>query len=104
MDIETVKIQGDGWLVNDSLSVPNDSANRHCQEVQLWLETNTPISEFTQTELDDGHNAVIDAELIQIDLASIRSLREWVASQPDAPQWIIDKENEAQSKRAERKS
>lgn len=48
-----VKISGDGWLVNDALSVPNTPGNRHYQEVQEWLaEGNVPEPEFTQAELD----------------------------------------------------
>ena len=49
--INTVKQQQNGWLVNGSMSVPNDKSNRHYQEVQEWLKTNTPEPEFTFTEL-----------------------------------------------------
>jgi len=51
MEIETVKIQGDGYLVNGVLGVPKADENRHYQEVKIWLETNTPESEFTEEEL-----------------------------------------------------
>jgi len=51
MNIETVKINGDGWLVNGEISVPNDKANRHYTEIQTWLESNTPDSEFTAEEI-----------------------------------------------------
>jgi hypothetical protein len=37
MNIITVKIQSAGWLINDVLSVPDDSANRHYAEVQQWI-------------------------------------------------------------------
>ena len=51
--INTVKITKNGYLVNNSLSVPNSSSNRHFQEVQTWIaEGNTPEPEFTQEELD----------------------------------------------------
>lgn len=50
----------------------------------------------------DGANEIIDRELVAIDLKSIRSLREYVAAQTDAPQIIKDHEAEAISKRSER--
>ena len=55
MAITTVKISGDGWQVTyDSgkiLSVPNDSGNRHYQEVQDWIaEPNTPDAEYSVAE------------------------------------------------------
>lgn len=51
--INTVKIQGNGYLVNDVMSVPNDSRNTDYQAVQEWIaEGNTPEPEFTQAELD----------------------------------------------------
>ena len=49
--IETVKIQGQGYLVNGSLSVPKVDGNRHYELVKEWLETNTPEPEFTAEEL-----------------------------------------------------
>ena len=43
MTIETVKIQEYGYLVNDSMSVPNDSANSDYQAILDWInEGNTP--------------------------------------------------------------
>lgn len=52
MNIETVKIHDDGWLVNGTHFVPNDPKNRHCKAVQSWIEAgNTPDPEFTAAEL-----------------------------------------------------
>jgi len=43
MTIETVKLQEDGYLINGNMSVPNDPANRHYQELLDWInEGNTP--------------------------------------------------------------
>jgi len=43
MTIETVKLQDSGYLVNGNMSVPNDPANRHYQEILDWInEGNTP--------------------------------------------------------------
>jgi hypothetical protein len=44
MTIETVELTEDGsYLVNGSMTVPNNSGNRHYQGVQEWIaEGNTP--------------------------------------------------------------
>jgi len=50
--INTVKIQGEGFLVNGNMSVPQAEGNRHYQEVLEWIaEGNTPEPEFTKAEL-----------------------------------------------------
>ena len=52
MIIETVKTQRYGYLVNGTMSVPNDPANRHCADVLAWIaEGNTPAPEFTDAEI-----------------------------------------------------
>jgi len=56
--IKTVKIQGDGYLVNGTISVPKAEGNRHYEDVKIWLADNTPEPEFTQAELD----AQVDAQ------------------------------------------
>jgi hypothetical protein len=43
---------------------------------------------------------VVKARLAEIDLKSIRSLREWVAKQPDAPEFIKTYEAEAVTERS----
>ena len=40
--IETVKIQGDGYLVNGKINVPKADGNRHYEAVKIWLKDNTP--------------------------------------------------------------
>jgi hypothetical protein len=45
-------------------------------------------------------NAPVLAALAAIDLKSIRSLRECLAAQPDAPQWIKDYEDAAIAQRS----
>jgi len=53
MQITKVKQSGDGYLVNDILSVPNAPGNRHYQMIQAWLqiEGNNLTPEFTPEEL-----------------------------------------------------
>lgn len=54
----------------------------------------------TQAELDAEQSAAALAELREIDLASIRSMREYIASKADAPQYLKDKEAAAIAARA----
>ena len=53
MEIIKVKRKGNGYLLNDSLSVPNAPANRHYQMIQQWLaiDGNNIEPEYTPEEL-----------------------------------------------------
>lgn len=48
-------------------------------------------------------NAAAKAELIQIDLQSVRAIREWLAAQPDAPKILKQHEDAAKAERAKLK-
>ena len=62
MIIETVKTQRYGYLVNGTMSVPNDPANRHCADVLAWIaEGNTPAPEFTDAEIAANTQAETNA-------------------------------------------
>ena len=51
-----------GWLVNGSMGVPNDPANRHCAGVLAWIaEGNTPAPEFTDAEIAANAQAETNA-------------------------------------------
>ena len=50
--IETVKIQGQGYLLNGSMSVPQANGNREYELIKQRLaQGNTPEPEFTEEEL-----------------------------------------------------
>ena len=50
--INTVKIQSNGYLVNGSMSVPNEPSNRHYQDVQEWIANGGGVEpEFTEEEI-----------------------------------------------------
>jgi len=66
------------------------------------IPTQVELEAVIYNHADNEFNSIVDAELKAIDLASIRSLREYVASQPGAPQFLKDRENEAAAKRDER--
>lgn len=51
-EIKTVKIQGQGYLLNGTMSVPKADGNREYELIKLWLaEGNIPEPEFTDEEL-----------------------------------------------------
>lgn len=51
-EIKSVKIQGNGYLLNGSMSVPKVDGNREYELIKVWLaEGNTPEPEFTEAEL-----------------------------------------------------
>jgi hypothetical protein len=53
MNIETVQISGDGYLVNGTIFVPKAEGNRHYKMVQEWIsEGNTPNPALTEDELE----------------------------------------------------
>ena len=51
-DIQTVKIQGQGYLLNGTMSVPKADGNKEFELIKQWLsEGNTPEPEFTEEEI-----------------------------------------------------
>ena len=66
--ITSCKLQSDfegnesSWLVNGSMNVPNDPANRHCADVLAWIaEGNTPAPEYTDAEIAANAQAETNA-------------------------------------------
>ena len=50
--IQTVKIQGQSYLLNGTMSVPKADGNREYELIKQWLsEGNIPEPEFTDEEL-----------------------------------------------------
>ena len=54
VEIKSVKIQGNGYLLNGTMSVPKADGNREYELIKEWLKIdgNTPEPEYTQEELD----------------------------------------------------
>ena len=51
-EIKSVKIQGNGYLLNGTMSVPMADGNREYELIKLWIaEGNTPEPEFTEAEI-----------------------------------------------------
>ena len=53
-EIKSVKIQGNRYLLNGTMSVPKADGNREYELIKKWLKIdgNTPEPEYTQEELD----------------------------------------------------
>ncbi|MDQ7061571.1 MAG: hypothetical protein Q9M43_10755 [Sulfurimonas sp.] len=70
--ITTIKKQGNGYLVDNSMSIPNDPSNRHYKEVQEALVGGTEIyptaivleDEFTTEELAKQAQDTINSEAL----------------------------------------
>lgn len=56
--------------------------------------------EYLADKAKEEEDAAVKARLHEIDMKSIRSLREWVAKQPDAPEFIKSYEAEAIAERS----
>ena len=70
--------------------------------VQNHINAMTP-TQREQMNVNAEYNTQVNAKLREIDIASIRSIREYIAAQPDAPQWIKDREVEATTTRSTRR-
>ena len=67
------------------------------------LDEQLSSKEITQAEYNEIYNQPMKYELNDIDIKSIRSLREWLVKQPDCPEFIKTYENQANAKRSELK-
>ena len=64
--ITSCKTQTSGYLVNGTMSVPNDPANRHCADVLAWIaEGNTPAPEFTDAEIAANAQSLVNSEALE---------------------------------------
>ena len=88
--INTVKLQGDSYLVNGNMSVPKVNGNMDYEAVKEWLLTNTPEPEFTEAELAKQAQEKVNADalafLASTDWYIIRLQESGIA----VPQTVLD--------------
>lgn len=76
--IKTVKIQGDGWLLNGTTSVPNSNDNKDCRLIRKWLEKegNVPEVEFSDEQLEETRVQKIKNKAGEIILARYSEIKQ----------------------------
>ena len=67
MEILKVKIQGQGYLLNGTMSVPKADGNSEYELIKQWLEKgNIPEPEFTEEELNYQRIQAIKAKASEL--------------------------------------
>lgn len=72
--IQTVKEQGNGYLLNGNMSVPKADGNSEYELIKQWLaEGNTPEPEFTEEEIieQEETKARLDRKNLGIDYTNL---------------------------------
>ena len=82
-----------GTLYNDADSLPDED------KIKVGIITQ---KEYAAKQIE-AENAKIKGELYELDIKSIRSIREWIATQSDAPEFLKQYEAQAIEKRGELK-
>ena len=82
-----------GIIYNDAESLPDED------KITLGIMTQADYD----TKVKEQEDVQIKAELAEIDQKSIRSIREWIAQQIDAPEFLKQYEAEAAEKRTKLK-
>lgn len=85
MEILSVKIQGQGYLLNGNMSVPKADGNREYELIKEWLKTNEPEPEFTEEELSQ-----------QVINAKVQEARAYLISTG----WYVERLNDPSSGKA----
>jgi len=62
MEITSIKLQSNGYLVNGTTSVPNNHSGWMSEFIEEWLETNIPEPEFTEIELANKAEKTLQQE------------------------------------------
>lgn len=65
-EIKTVKIQSQGYLLNNTMYVPKADGNKEYEILKEWLKTNEPEPEFTPEQLDAQRVSQIKAKASEL--------------------------------------
>jgi hypothetical protein len=72
IEITSVKIKSNGWLLNGNMSVPDAPGNMEREAIMAWIaEGNTPEPQFSEAELLEQAKQVAKQEKLK-SLASIK--------------------------------
>jgi hypothetical protein len=96
-EVEEQTVYINGKCISDDIGNP---LFKYEEGKIIEIDTYKPQLEAYKKE---QQNATTKSELSEIDIKSIRSIREWLAKQPDAPEFIKQYETEAITKRSELK-
>ena len=59
-EIKSVKVSGNGYLLNGTMSVPKADGNREYELIKLWIaDGNTPEPEYTEAELAEQNKQTL---------------------------------------------
>ena len=70
---------------------------RQAESDAAWLESCSPAAK--QKAALEAIDAEVKAELDKLDAQSVRAIREYIATQPDAPAILVEKEDKAKAER-----
>lgn len=98
-DIQTVKISGQGYLLNGTMSVPgNAPGNSEYELIKQWLkEGNTPEPEFTDEEIQrqELQIKILEAKLF-LDKTDKKVLPDYESEDGDNTlEWYIEERSKA---------
>lgn len=95
MEIKSVKLQQNGYLLNGEMSVPKANGNREYELIKEWLKDNTPEPEFTEEELAQQEiNKKIQEAKLYLANTDYKMLPNYVPKANEDLDAIIAKRNE----------
>lgn len=98
MKIQTVKIQGQNYLLNGTMNVPKADGNREYELIKQWIaEGNTPEPEFTEEEikLSEINKQIQEAKVYLADTAWYVERLNDPSSGKSIPEEVLTKRAEA---------
>jgi tRNA G18 (ribose-2'-O)-methylase SpoU len=89
IEITSVKLQSNGWLLNGNILVPDASGNREREAIMAWIaDGNIPEQEFTDAELEAISKEQTKQETLEkiskLEASQLRSIRELMLDQTNA--------------------
>lgn len=93
-----------GWIpVEETPATPTSTQSVEsykCVIVGGVVKKTWTLRDKTADEIVAENSLKAKANLIAIDMKSIRSIREWICSQPNPPKFLVDYEEQAKAERS----